>query len=256
MIRAEKIGAGYALFHLMLGCYLVWKIGYDLASVWKKWGLGDSTLPLIVVGALWLASWWGLLKIKRGYLVYQLWIVPWLFYEMVAVSKPLWWLLFILAAGTWLWWLRAGFSDPTGYPVLVCRLCLGWLFIYAAHDKILDPYLFALAMINYDLWPYQLINISALMLPWLELLAGLGLIFGVRVRLMAFLIGGMVAWFIFAIVVNIFRGNSFDCGCGVPGDDELGWGVVWRDIYMVLMAMCIVLFDNGRFRVGRLLRRA
>ena len=57
------------------------------------------------------------------------------------------------------------------------------------------------------------INLIAIVLPFLELFAGLALIFGVYWKAAGVLICGMLLVFIVAISFNLIRGYEFDCGC-------------------------------------------
>src|SRR5437764_13846114 len=59
------------------------------------------------------------------------------------------------------------------------QLALGALFVIAAVPKIADPPSFAHMIYNYRIVPGQLVNLMALTMPWVELLAGLALILGV-----------------------------------------------------------------------------
>ena len=70
------------------------------------------------------------------------------------------------------------------HPWLTIRvqIALGIIFIVAAVEKIADPPSFAHMIYNYRLVPGGLINISALAMPWVELLAGLALVLGVWTR--------------------------------------------------------------------------
>ena len=63
--------------------------------------------------------------------------------------------------------------------LLVFRLVLGGLFIYAGAVKASDPLDFAQSIRNYDLVGQSLSFVAALILPWLEILAGAFLIAGV-----------------------------------------------------------------------------
>ena len=101
------------------------------------------------------------------------------------------------------------------HPWLTIRvqLALGAIFVIAAIPKIADPPSFAHMIYNYRLVPASLINISALVMPWVELLAGLALILGVWKAAARNLIGIMLAIFIIAISINLFRDNAIDCGC-------------------------------------------
>jgi putative oxidoreductase len=101
------------------------------------------------------------------------------------------------------------------HPWLTIRvqLALGAIFVIAAIPKIADPPSFAHMIYNYRLVPAALINISALVMPWVELLAGLALILGVWRAAARNLIGILLAVFIIAISINLVRDNAIDCGC-------------------------------------------
>jgi uncharacterized membrane protein YphA (DoxX/SURF4 family) len=101
------------------------------------------------------------------------------------------------------------------HPWLTIRvqLALGAIFVIAAIPKIADPPSFAHMIYNYRLVPASLINISALVLPWVELLAGLALILGVWKAAARNVAGILLAVFITAISINLARDNAIDCGC-------------------------------------------
>ena len=56
--------------------------------------------------------------------------------------------------------------------ILAARLILGGVFVFASIDKILHPAAFAEAVYNYQILPDNLINLTAIVLPWLELVLG------------------------------------------------------------------------------------
>jgi len=101
------------------------------------------------------------------------------------------------------------------HPWLTVRvqIALGAIFIVAALPKLGDPPSFAHMIFNYRLVPGALVNISALIMPWLEILCGIALILGVWTRPARDLIALMLIIFIVAISINLFRGNAIDCGC-------------------------------------------
>jgi putative oxidoreductase len=66
---------------------------------------------------------------------------------------------------------------------------------------------------NYRLAPGGFVNALGLVMPWVELFAGIALILGVWKREAAVLIGIMLLVFIVAIGVNLARGHAVDCGC-------------------------------------------
>ncbi|MBK8594424.1 MAG: DoxX family membrane protein [Holophagales bacterium] len=105
--------------------------------------------------------------------------------------------------------------DMLTHPWLTVRtqIALGLFFVVAALPKIADPPSFAHMIYNYRLLPGQLVNVSALVMPWAELLMGLALICGIWRRAAATLVGALLVVFIIAISVNLLRGNAIDCGC-------------------------------------------
>ena len=64
-------------------------------------------------------------------------------------------------------------------------------------------------MFNYKILPTELVNLAALALPWVELLAGSLLIAGRLTFPTAFILTGLVLVFIAAIGYNLARGPGF-----------------------------------------------
>jgi putative oxidoreductase len=137
-------------------------------------------------------------------------------------------------------------SDRLTHPWLTIRvqLALGAIFIVAALPKITDPPSFAHMIYNYRILPGGLINISALVMPWIELLAGLALVLGICIRPARWIITAMLVTFIVAISINLLRSNAIDCGCfdvsaaGKTHEEQIRdmWLVIVRDLGMLLMA--------------------
>jgi len=132
------------------------------------------------------------------------------------------------------------------HPWLTIRvqIALGAIFIIAALPKIADPPSFAHMIYNYRLVPSSLINISALVMPWVELLAGLALILGVWKAAARTVVAIMLAVFIVAISINLSRDNAIDCGCFNVADrgkthEQRIFDMkvdVFRDLGMLLLA--------------------
>ena len=98
--------------------------------------------------------------------------------------------------------------------VLLCfRIILSMVFIYASYDKIINPIAFSDAIDNYHITPIILNNIFALIIPWLELIIGLCLLFNVLFDGAVNLTIGLLIWFIFILIQALFRGIDLDCGC-------------------------------------------
>jgi putative oxidoreductase len=131
------------------------------------------------------------------------------------------------------------------HPWLTVRvqIALGAIFVVAALPKITDPPSFAHMIYNYRVLPGGLINISALVMPWVELLVGLALILGVWVRPARWIVTLLLVTFMIAISINLARGNAIDCGCfdvsaaGKTNEERIQdmWFVLLRDAGMLLM---------------------
>ena len=131
------------------------------------------------------------------------------------------------------------------HPWLTVRvqIALGIIFLAAAWPKIVDPPSFAHMIYNYRVLPAGLINISALTMPWLEILVGLCLVLGIWVKPARWLVAAMLVVFIIAIAFNLMRDNAIDCGCfdvsaaGKTHEERLHdmRMVILRDLGMLLM---------------------
>jgi len=141
---------------------------------------------------------------------------------------------------------------------LVFRVALGAIFVYASLAKIADPHGFAKMIDNYHLLPESLINITALVLPWLELLTGMALILGTRIEGAATIIGAMLVVFIVAVGISIARGVDIDCGCfSTTGRGrKVGIGLVLQDLGMLVMAIYILINGAGRWALDKARARA
>jgi uncharacterized membrane protein YphA (DoxX/SURF4 family) len=125
------------------------------------------------------------------------------------------------------------------YVVFAARLILGVVFIYASLEKIQNPAGFAQAIYNYRMVPEALINIMAIVLPWLELICGILIIVGVFVRGSALLIGAMLAVFIVALSSAILRGLDISCGCFTL---EGGRGIAGKTLVEdILLMICVAI---------------
>ena len=93
------------------------------------------------------------------------------------------------------------------------RVGLGLLFVLASLDKIVHPALFAQAVANYGILPESLVNPAAILLPWVEAVAGLALVCGVFTRGAALVVASLVLAFCGALAANLARGVDVACGC-------------------------------------------
>jgi putative oxidoreductase len=130
--------------------------------------------------------------------------------------------------------------------LLVFRLALGALFVFAGIVKVLDPLDFAQSIRNYHVVGSALSLLAALLLPWLEIVAGAFLATGFWKRAAALLIVLMLVFFIVLTVVTILRGIDVDCGCFGALSRKADIRLIVEDILLLVMAGSIVLAPEGR----------
>jgi uncharacterized membrane protein YphA (DoxX/SURF4 family) len=127
--------------------------------------------------------------------------------------------------------------------LFAARAVLGMVFIIAAIEKIAVPETFAISVEAYHLVPVELINIFAIVVPWMELLCGIFLVAGVFVRGSAILLSSLLGVFVFAIVSALMRQLKIDCGCFGPAHaTPIGWGKVLEDAGLLVLGIYLYLF--------------
>lgn len=144
---------------------------------------------------------------------------------------------------------------------LVLRVLLGAMFVYAAFKKMGDPQAFAFAIKGFKVVPEAagepLIVMLAFVIPWTELLAGLGLILGFWTRASSIVIGGLLVGFIGGLLGVIFR-ESVSASCSCFGDidfvcgSEVGWCHVIRNIVLLGLTATTFVLGGGLFSIDGL----
>jgi uncharacterized membrane protein YphA (DoxX/SURF4 family) len=150
--------------------------------------------------------------------------------------------------------------DWRGHSVLAmaARLYLGIIFLLACWHKILEPAAFALDIATYQILPLGLVNLQAIVLPWVELAAGLLLLLGFRTRAAALLVAGMMVMFTVAISITVAKGLDMSCGCFASqgaAEDPISWRTIARDGSWLLLAVYVVIFDRRPLGLDRLFGR-
>jgi len=132
---------------------------------------------------------------------------------------------------------------------LAARWFLGATFIYASYSKILAPAVFAKIIYGYALFPSIFINLLAIVLPFVELVAGLALIVGFYPRSAVLIINAMLLAFIVSLSINIIRGHEFDCGCfaiNAGSPSTFSGPLLIRDLFYLALGGYIFLYRNSR----------
>ncbi|MBI5480893.1 MAG: DoxX family membrane protein [Deltaproteobacteria bacterium] len=143
------------------------------------------------------------------------------------------------------------------YVALIFRLALAAVFLWAGIAKAWNPQEFGLEIARYRMVPHNLINVMAITLPWIEIVAGVLLVIGLWARAAALLCTGMMVVFIAAIISALQRGLDISCGCFGGGDQaaRLSQATLWRDLLWFLWAAHATLYDRGVLGIDGLLER-
>lgn len=138
------------------------------------------------------------------------------------------------------------------YFLVSIRIILGFVFIFAAISKAAEPEAFAKAIYNYKLLPLFLINILAITLPWIELSAGLLLVFGVSVKENSAILSGMLLVFIIAIAISLARGLDINCGCfGTVDGSKVGLMKILENVGLLFLGLILIMYDSKYFSITK-----
>jgi uncharacterized membrane protein YphA (DoxX/SURF4 family) len=139
------------------------------------------------------------------------------------------------------------------YLNLLARLVLGGLFVFAGLGKIAIPEAFAKEIANYQLVPYALVNIMAVTLPWLEVIAGIFIIAGVRLKASSAIVGALLVMFIGGILWAMSQGLKIDCGCFAQVEaTPVGWPKVFQNLGLLALAIYLFKFPLKTFSLESL----
>jgi len=130
------------------------------------------------------------------------------------------------------------------YLALILRLYIGGLFIYASMYKINYTAEFAETIVSYQMAPYWAVNIIAVFFPWVELISGILLVLGIRVKSASLIILFLMLVFTAGIGLNLLRNAPISCGCFHTLGDTISWKVMVRDILWCIMVIHIYLYDK------------
>jgi putative oxidoreductase len=119
--------------------------------------------------------------------------------------------------------------------VFFFRLLIGGLFLYAGLSKIGEPYKFAAAIQAYQFLPQFLVGLAAVVIPWIETVGALALLFGWKPRSALVIFILLLVFFVAIIGFTMFRGLDIDCGCGLLSDRKVGWLVLIEDLTLLLV---------------------
>lgn len=128
--------------------------------------------------------------------------------------------------------------------LIISRILLGGLFLYAGFSKAADPDGFIADIARFQLLPEWAISPLAIYLPFLEILTGLALLSGVFYLGALFLANGMLVMFSSGLSLAWWRGLDITCGCFGKGfgDLPLHWALL-RNVVLISLGLSLVIIS-------------
>jgi len=139
---------------------------------------------------------------------------------------------------------------------LVARLVLGGVLLIAGYLKAFTIDKSQMAVRAYEVLPISLANFLGIILPWLEIGAGLLLILGFAVRYSAIFGTALMLIFVIAISQAWARGLSIDCGCFggggkvAPGETKY-LSEILRDLGLAALGIYLIRYPKTRFALEK-----
>ena len=143
-----------------------------------------------------------------------------------------------MVAARWIVWLER-----------LARWALAAIFLAAAVPKIIDPSGFAADISRYDMVPDIFVNPMAIMLPWIEAVAGLALLSGFAAEGSLLLVNLLIVVFMVGLGQAWVRGLDIDCGCFGHSEAKGEIGLAFlRDIGFLALGLSAAWLRRRRFR--------
>ncbi len=126
----------------------------------------------------------------------------------------------------------------------VFRFGVAAIFVYAGWTKIGDPSAFAASVDGYRLLPAPLVGIFALVLPMLEIVAGLTMAFTRLTCESALTLLGLLGMFFIGLTQAAVRGLDISCGCFGTGDGDTIGAAIARDVVLFVPVVWLLVRGN------------
>lgn len=124
----------------------------------------------------------------------------------------------------------------------ICRLGIGGLFVVAGYTKLRSPFMFEMAVDAYRILPPFGVIVVARSLPWLEVVLGLLLIAGWKLRYFSSFAALLVAGFVGVMAFTYSRGVEANCGCFGFGE-KISPLTLARDSVFLVLALYLAAYS-------------
>jgi uncharacterized membrane protein YphA (DoxX/SURF4 family) len=129
------------------------------------------------------------------------------------------------------------------------RLIIAILFLYAGYEKVREPWLqFAISVESFKMVPETWLEPIARILPWCEIVLGLGLLSGLGARWFSLIAAGLLTFFWFIGIRASVKGLIVDCGCFGSGGGGIDakWHVEHAAMFALGLAVLVGEFWKAR----------
>lgn len=131
------------------------------------------------------------------------------------------------------------------YLIAITRIYLALVFILSGLDKISNLSAFATSIENYDLLPIQIINLIAIVIPWIEVITGALLLLGFYIKENSIIIGVLLSVFTLAVLSAVLRNLDIDCGCqGTFDGQKVGILKIIENVSLIIVSILSIKFPK------------
>lgn len=131
------------------------------------------------------------------------------------------------------------------YLIAITRIYLALVFILSGLDKIGNLSAFATSIENYDLFPIQIINLIAIVIPWIEVITGGLLLLGFYIKENSIIIGTLLSIFTLAVLSAVMRNLDIDCGCqGTFDGQKVGILKIIENVSLIIVSILSIKFPR------------
>jgi len=131
------------------------------------------------------------------------------------------------------------------YLIAITRIYLALVFILSGLDKIGNLSAFATSIENYDLFPIQIINLFAIVIPWIEVITGGLLLLGFYIKENSIIIGTLLTIFTLAVLSAVMRNLDIDCGCqGTFDGQKVGMLKIIENVSLIIVSILSIKFPR------------
>lgn len=106
------------------------------------------------------------------------------------------------------------------YAIAILRIYLALIFILSGLDKINNLDIFAESILNYKILPIYMVNIFAVIIPWIEVISGAFLLLGIFIKENSIIIFSLLLIFTTAVIIALLKGLNIECGCMGTADGQ------------------------------------